>query len=296
MTVAFKLFIMKKLPVVLLLFLFSASFGQSLRLISPDDIPGITISRSDTFSGKDISRYLGDRTYLCMEYGIKLLRVYEYDFQGDKVRLEVFVMDDEPSAYGLYSLSITNCNIWNLFSTFSCTNISRVSASWGQFYINTVNLNKTSSGQGLCQQIVQQIITNNPKDTWYLPPLFQLPQISPYINSLKYAEGPYGISLGAPVLAPLLRDLKFNCYSVTMITPDFSGILARIVFQEAGALNDFLINIGLNSTNSTTPVMSGSGAYQSCYIMDDYKLVFLESNSPIQKLMEILPEKTNPFW
>jgi hypothetical protein len=287
---------MKKLFIVLSFFLFSASFGQNLYLISPDDIPGMTITRADTFSGKDISRYVGDRTPLCLEYGIKLLYVCEYAFQGDNVKLEVFVMDDEPSAYGLYSLSITNCNIWNLFSTFSCTNNNQVSASWGQFFIKTLNLNKTGSGQELCQQIVQQIITNNPRDTWYLPPLFQLPQVSPYINSLKYTEGPNGISQGAPVLAPLLQDLKFNSYSVTIMTPNFSGILARIVFQEAGALNDFLINVGLNSTNATTPVMSGSGAYQSCYIMDDYKLVYLNCNSADLNLGNILPEKTNPFW
>ena len=287
---------MKKHLIVLSLLFSSASFGQNISLISPDDIPGIKITRFDTFSRQNLTTYLGNQTSLCLEYGFKLLCVCDYALQNDIARLEIFVMEDEPSAYGLYSLSITNCNMWNLFSTFSCTNINKVSASYGPLVINAVNLSKTSSGQGLCQQIVQQIITNNQKDPWYLPPLFQLPQVIPYINSLKYAEGPYGISLGSPVLANLFDDLQFNCYSVTIMTPSYAGILARIVFQEAGSINNFLTNVGLNSSNSTTPTMGNTGAYQSCYVMDDYKLIYLQCNSPDFKLSDILPERPNPLW
>jgi hypothetical protein len=287
---------MKKYLIVLSLFLFSASFGQSIRLISTDDIPGITITRFDSFSGQNLNTYLGNKTSLCMEYGFKLLYVVDYALQNDIARLELFVMEDEPSAYGLYSLSITNCNLWNLFSTFSCSNINKVSASYGQLYINAVNLGKTRSGQGLCEQIVRQIITNNPKDPWYLPMVFQLPQVSPYINSLKYAEGPNGIALGTPGLARLLQDVQFNCYSVTITTPNFTGILARIVFQEAGAVNDFLVNLGLNSSGSSVPTMGNTGVYQSCIKMDDYKLIYLQCTSPDLKLSDMLPEKPNTAW
>jgi hypothetical protein len=287
---------MKKLLILLTLFLSYASYGQSIRLISPDDIPGIQVTRFDTFARKDLSKYLGNRAYLFYEYGFKQMCVCDYALQDDKARLEVFIMEDEPSAFGLYSLSITKCNLWNLYSTFSCTNLNQVSAAYGPFFINALNLSKTNSGQGLCQQIVQKIISKNPQDSWYLPPLFQLPQLSPFINSLKYSEGPNGIATGVPQLAELLESLQFQCYSVNIMTPKYTGILARIVFPDFNIMGSFLIQAGLNTSDRSTPVMAMNGAYRSWYKLDDTKLIYLECSSQDLKLSDIIPERPNPMW
>ena len=273
-----------------------ASFGQSIRLISPEDIPGIQVTRYDTFVGNDLSKYMGSRANLCYEYGFKQMCVCEYNLQDDKARLEISIMEDEPSAYGIYSLSISNCNLWNLYSTFSCTNINRVSAAYGPFFINAVNLSKTNSGMGLCQQLIQQIITKNPMDSWYLPPLFQLPQLSPYIISLKYAEGQNGIATGVPQLADLLESLQFQCYSINIMTPTYAGILARIVFPDFNIMGSFLIQAGLNTSDRSTPTMAMNGAYRSWYKLDDTKLIYLECSSPDLKLSDIIPERPNPMW
>ena len=291
-----KLLIMKKFLIVLLFFYSLTSFGQSIRLISPDDIPGIQVTRFDTFAAKDLSKYMGSRAYLCYEYGCNQMYVCEYTFHDDKARLEVFVMLDEPSAFGIYSLSITRCNLWNLYSTFSCTNNNQVSAAYGPYYINAVNLNKTNSGLGLCQQLVQLILTKNPQDSWFLPPLFQLPQLSPFINSLKYTEGPNGLATGVPQLAALLEGLQFNCYSINIMTPTYTGILARIVFSDFNIMSSFLIQAGLNTSGGTTPTMAMNGAYRSWYKVEDTKLIYLECSSPDFKLTDLIPEKPTPMY
>ena len=150
-------------------FSFLLPSGQSINLISPDDIPGIQVTRFDSFTKQNLNTYLGDRAYLCLEYGFKQMCVCEYSLQDDHARLEVYIMEDPQSAYGIYSLSMSNCNMWNLYSTFSCKNADKVSAAYGPFFINTVNLSKTGSGLGLCETIIQSIIAKNPQETWYLP-------------------------------------------------------------------------------------------------------------------------------
>jgi hypothetical protein len=287
---------MKNCLIILIHFVFLASFGQRINLISTDDIPGIRVTRFDSFTGQNLNTYLGIRTHLCFEYGFKQLYVSEYSQQDDQVRLEVYIMEDAPSAFGIYSVSMSNCNVRNLYSTFSCKNTNQVSAAYGPLFINTLNLSKTRSGLGLCETIIKAVMAKNPQETWYLPPLFQLPGLGPYINSLKYTEGPDGVSMGTPVLSGILANLKFNCYSVTIMTPAYSGILARIVFPDPSSMNVFLINAGLNSSGSTTPAMAGNGAYRSCYAIDDYKIVYLECTSPDLKLLDLIPQQPNPFW
>jgi hypothetical protein len=285
-----------KYLILTFIFISSFSFGQIVRHISPDDIDGLQVTRIDSFAGKSIYNYLGSRTDLCREYGILQLDVLEYSFQDDNVRLEIYIMQDASSAYGMYSLSITNCEQSNLFSTFSCKNINRVSAAYGSFYINAVNLGKTRSGQDLCVNIVRMVIEKNRMDVWYIPPIFQAPSLSPYVNSLKYLKGPIGLALGAPFLADFLRNDQFDCFSVTINSPPNSGILARIVFGEIGALGQFLVNTGVGSSYTTNPTMIGNGVYRSCFVIDDYKLIYLESNTPDLRITDLIPERPNSTY
>jgi hypothetical protein len=293
---AHKLLISEKYFIVLSLFLSSFTFGQSIRLITPDDIPGIEVTRYDTFAGKDLTRYLGIRANLCFEYGFKQMCVCEYLLKDDRARMEIYIMEDPQSAYGIYSLSVSGCIRWNLYSTFSCSNPNQVSASSGPFFINVVNLSKTNSGLELCDQIVQKVIDKNPQDSWHIPPIFQLPQMSPYINTLKYTEGPYGVNMGAPQLSGLLENIRFNCFSVSIMAPTYGGILARIVFPDFSALNSFLIQAGLNTSGSTTPTMAMNGNYRSWYKIDDDRLIYLECTSPDLKLSDLIPEKPGSIW
>jgi len=287
---------MKKYLVFLMILYTAFSYGQRINFPSPDDIQGIQVTRFDSFAGQDLYKYLGTRADLCFEYGFRQMYICDYSLQDDKVRMELYIMEDALSAFGIYSLSITTCNFWNLYSTFSCKNNDKFSAAFGPFFINVINTSKTNSGQGLCDQIIKMIITRNPQETWYLPPLFQAPMLSRYINTLKYTEGPKGASSGTPMFANFFENLRVSCYSITIKTPTYTGILARIVFPDPSSLRSFVIQAGLNNATSTTPTMSVSGTYRSSYGVDDYKLIYLECSSPDLKLSDLIPDKPDSMW
>ena len=287
---------MKKYLITISFIISLSSYGQTISLISPDDIQGILAVRSDSFTGQNLNRYMGERDVLCFEYGFKKLYVNEYLFHDDNVKVEVFLMEDAPSAFGIYSVSIRSCFRWNLFSTFSCLNSNQVSAAYGTFFINAINLSKTGSGQALCEQIIQMMMTKNPMDSWTLPLIFQHPKLGPFVNSLKYIEGPYGLSFGAPQLTELLENLPFNCFTVNIATPSYAGILARIVFPDFSSMSGFVIQAGLNTSGATTPTMAMNGLYRSWYKIDDTKLIYLECTSPELKLTDMIPEKPTPMY
>jgi len=287
---------MKRYLVFLFFSLSLVLSGQSINLISSGDIPGIQAVRSDTFSAQNPGRYLGERLNLCVEYGFQRLFVVEYMYNTDKVRMEAFIMEDGPSAFGLYSVSNTGCVFWKLFSTFSCAGQNNLIASIGPFCINIINLSKTAGAKQLSEQMMQIMINKNPQESWYLPPLFQHPKVVPYFNSLKYMEGPAGISHGAPQLTELLENLQFKCYSVRITARNFTGIIARIEYPDFNSMSSFVIQAGLNTSDATTPIMAMNGMYRSWYKISDTKLIYLECSSSELKLTDIIPEKPTPMY
>jgi hypothetical protein len=282
---------MKKCLLFPLILVFWGSFAQSIRLVTADDIPGIQVTRYDTFAGKDLSNYIGNRAFLFNEFGFRQMCVTEYTLQQEKARAEIYIMEDAPSAFGIYSVSASKCNIRNLYSTFSCITANQVSAALGPFYINVLNLNKDQGGQELCMQLLQATISKNPQETWYLPPLLQQQALGPYINTLKYIEGPIGLSAGAPVLTTYLENIPFKCFVLTINAPVGSGVLAGLLFPDDSSADNFMVQAGLDYSGGVTPTMSVDGTYQSWMKINDTKMVYLKSNSPDLKISDLMPEK-----
>jgi hypothetical protein len=285
---------MKKYAVILSLFLFTTSFGQAIKLVTPDDIPGLQVIHYDTFAGNNLSKYMGDRANLYFEYGFKQMCVCEYAYNGDNARAEIYIMEDPPSAFGTFSVLAANCRVRNLYATFSCLNAKQVSMAYGPFYVNVVNLSATASGQQLCEQIIQTLMSKNPQDTWYLPPLLQQASLAPYLNSLRYVEGPVGCSYSAPMLTSILADLHYQFYIVNIATPASNGILVGIAFPDGSSLGSFLVRAGLG-TDNTAPILSPAGTYRSWTAINETTMIYLDCTSPDLKITDMLPEKVNFF-
>jgi hypothetical protein len=286
---------MKKHILALSFFISLAAYSQNLKLVTGDDIPGLQMTGSVSYSLQDLRNYAGANYDLCREYGFRSLDVYDYSFQGEQARLEVYRMEDSPSAFGIYSVSISNCTLWNRYSTFSCSTPYQIAASFGPFFFKIKDLKKTRGGQSLCEQVMQQIIAKNPQDRWYMPALFQHPKLGNFIRSLKYAKGLAGLSIAGPPLMSLLEDLPFNCYTLDVTNPAFTGILARIQFPDFNSMDRFLSNAGLNTSGQSTPVMNPNGMYRSWYKISDTKMVYLECSSPDLKLSDLAPDKPEMY-
>ncbi|MCX6244848.1 MAG: hypothetical protein NTU98_09100 [Bacteroidetes bacterium] len=286
---------MKRSLLSFLLILSMALSGQNLKLVTEDDIPGLQLTNSVFYSNQDLRNYSGSTADLILEFGFRALNVYDYSFQNEKVRLEVYTMEDAPSAFGIYSVSVSHCLLWNRWSTFSCTNQNQIAAALGPYLLNIRDMNKIGSGQSLCEQIIQQIITKNPQESWYMPPLFQSPKLGRYINTLKYTEGPKGIAAVAPQLLDLFEDLQYNCFTVDITDRGQVGILARIQFPDFNSMDRFRSNAGLNNDQQTGPVMSMNGLYRSWYKINDTKLLYLECSTPNVKLSDIIPDRPDLY-
>jgi hypothetical protein len=288
---------MKKYLHIMMIICSLSGAAQDIQQISETDIQGITILHGNSFVGEKLNDYLSDAADLYIEYGFKKLFVNEYRLYEDTVTLEVYIMGNAPSAFGIYSLSVSNCIQWNLYGSFSCITPYLVTAVSGPLFIYASNRTGARSGQALCEQLVKLVIDKNPQEIWYAPALTQSVQTAPFTNTLRYYRGPLGLMKGLSSWSDLFENLTFHMYTMNITTPDYAGILARIIFPDEGTLSSFITNSSLSVMSATTkPVRTSNGLYRSWYKINSTKILFMESTSPEANIKDFLPEIPDYKW
>jgi hypothetical protein len=266
------------------------SKGQQISLVTAADLPGCQVTRNDTFTGEGLFGYLDGGADLYLEYGFTKLYVDEFLCGKDKITLEVYVMSDAPAAFGIYSVSVSRCMMWNTYASFSCATPYQISAVSGRLYINAMNPSGKQEGMGICDLIVKTVIARNPQETWFAPPMFQQQKLSPFLNTLRFFRGPISINNGIPGWANLFSGIGGDVYTLKIQNQSFSGIIARITFDRDNSMEVFRINAGLNAPGSQlTPVMTGAGIYRSWYKINGTKILFLEGSSATVKITDFVP-------
>ena len=271
--------------------------AQNIQQITETDIPGITILHGNSFVGEKLNDYLSGAADLYLEYGCKKVFVNEYRLDKDTVTLEVYIMGNSPSAFGIYALSVSNCMQRNLFGSFSCITPYLVAAVSGPLFIYAGNKTGTQSGQALCEQLVKLVFDKNPQEMWYAPPITQSAKAVPYTNTLRYYRGPLGLMKGLSYWSDLFEHLDFHMFTMNINTPDYTGILARIVFPDESSLSSFIMKSSpIVLSSSTTPIRTSKGLYRSWFKINSTKILFMETNSQEVNIKDFLPELPDNKW
>jgi hypothetical protein len=288
---------MKAILTILILAAAMAAAGQKVSLAGTEDIEGLAITRSDTYSGQSLYGYLNGGADLYLEYGFVTLYVNEYTWQGEPLKAEVWVMNDAPSAYGIYALSHSTCPKWNMLSTFSCISRYQVTAASGPLFISVTNTSGSQNAEGYSAVLAKIIIDKNPQDPWYMPGLFQSEKLGDFKNTIRYFEGPLGIQNGIPVMSDLLEDLEFQMFTIMTADPGTAAMIARIVFDNQGAVNTFLARAQLSPIDfSSDPVAVSNNMYRSWYKVNDTKIIYMESPTNTVNLKDYIPKTPPPYW
>jgi hypothetical protein len=274
-----------------------SGLAQNIQQISEADIQGIRILSDYSFVAGKMNDYLSSSSDLFLEYGLQKIFVNEYLVGNDQVTLEVYIMGNAPSAFGIYSLSISHCDQMNLFGSFSCISLYHVAAVHGSFFIYASNKTGTQSGQDLCQQLVKLIIDKNPQEIWYAPALTQSAKAAPFTNTLRYYKGPLGLKRGFPVWSDMFENLSFHMYTMNISTPDYTGILARITFPDERSLDSFIMKSSPSTMGTSEKlVQTSTGFYRSWYKINETKILLMECTSPETDIKDFLPAMPDYKW
>lgn len=271
--------------------------AQNIQQISEMDIQGIRILSDTSFYAGKLKDYIGNGADLFLEYGLNKIFVTEYALGNEQATLEVYIMGNAPCAFGIYSMSISRCDQMNLFGSFSCISPYNIAAVNGSFFIRASNKTGTPSGQDLCEQLVKLFIDKNPQEIWYAPALTQSAKAAPFTNTLRYYKGTIGLKRDLPAWIDMFENLNFHMYTMNISTPDYIGILARIIFPDENTLSSFIMKSSpILMATSEKPIQTSTGLYRSWYKIDNTKILFMESTSQEIDVKDFLPEVPDYKW
>lgn len=281
---------------VLLLFPWPGS-AQTVKPVESSDLDGIEVTRSDTYTGQSLFGYINGGADLYLEYGFVRLYVNEYRYNGEELKAEIWVMEDEASAYGVYALSHSSCTEWNTAGSFSCISRYQVAAAQGPLFISVTSPSGTLEAQHGCLVIVRKILAKNPQDLWYMPLLFQQEQLAKEKNSIRYFKGPLGLQNGLPGMSDAFEELQFKMFTIVTSEPVPATFIARIDFPDYGSANTFLSRMELNPIDfSSDPVQRSNNLYRSWYKVSDTRILYMESTLGSVNLKDYIPKQPEPYW
>jgi hypothetical protein len=144
---------------------------------------------------------------------------------------------------------------------------------------------------------VKLVIDNNPQDIWYAPALAQSEQAAPFTNTLRYYKGPIGLIKVLPTWSDLFDNLSFHMFTMNIATPEYTGILARIIFPDESTLSNFIMKSELDGMpDPAKPIKTSNGLYRSWYKINSTKIMFLETNAPLPGIKDFVPKMPDNNW
>lgn len=182
--------------------------GQDIPEINKKDIAGLIIKRNDSFDGESLWGYMNGGADIYLEYGFDILRVQEFESEGETIKLELFKMENPVSAFGIYSIKTFKCRESNVLTNLDCLNDYQYQLLYGEYYIQIINESGSDKAKKYMAQIATALIKKLEKTELTLPIKFLTDSLDFSLTDIIMIKGELGILNKASVLTDLMQDIE----------------------------------------------------------------------------------------
>jgi hypothetical protein len=261
--------------------IFRSVYSGGINPILPADFPLALISRTDTLNQEALWNYDNGRAALILEYGFRTMVVQELSFDNERIRAEIIQLGSPASAFGLFSLSVVNCNRRDTVAPFDCLNRFDYQFAHGDLCVAVRSESGSLQGMKLCLAVARMIRQRNPEPALLLPDPFNLPVMKTARGNLVYIEGPTGMQNCLIPWKELFYGVRFSLFAIYV--PDMENDLyfGRISFPTPADQSRFLAAAGLMRGVDPIPNTSGNNnRYREYRQVDEKTIWFLQSQLP----------------
>lgn len=223
----------------------AACFGQM-----PDDFPqidtevigGKTLSEK-SYSKESLFGYMNGGAELYLEYGFDRLVVTEIVAGESEFKAEIYKMNGEDEAFGIYSVSVFRCAVADLLTNYYCQTDYQVQFCKGDYYVNIINASGSKDGLRIAVEMALNLIDVITGDLFsisaYLP---EVDNISAF-DKVILISGDIALGNNAYELSALLKG--FNDYKA-LIAKGEGETLISVMFEAVDEQIRFLDSLGVN--------------------------------------------------
>jgi hypothetical protein len=243
-----------------LLLCFYPAPGQDIPEINEKDISGLTIKRNDSFDGESLWGYMNGGADIYLEYGFDILRVQEFEGEGENIKLELFKMDNPVSAFGIYSLKTYKCRESNVLTSLDCMNDYQYQLLAGDYYIQLINESGSEQAINLMIDIAGVLLDKLEKSELILPVQYLIDILNFAPEDIKMLMGVLGIQNKASALKDYLKDIdEYQVYYAKRKLEGKTQTYYEIIFRDPEMKENFL-----NNTDDSLQIMKENDATILC--------------------------------
>jgi len=249
--------------------------------IQPADFPLALINKTDTYNQESVWAYNSSRSDIFIEFGFQSLLVQELTFDNERIKMEVYQLDSPESAFGIYSLSVINCEKRDTLSPFDCVSRFEYQFAHGNLYGIVTSESGSLNARKLLFAVANMIRQKNPQPILVLPDIFKLPQLLKSRGNLVYIRGPVGMQNCQIPWQELFLGMKFSMYAIYLPTLENDVYFGRITFPTPRDQSRFMYAAGLMSGTIPIPNCTTSdNLYHEYKQIDSQTIHFLQSQEP----------------
>jgi hypothetical protein len=230
------------ISIFILASLANAVFSQTnpdLPLIRKGDIKGMKITQIRSFTGESLYGYIDGGADLYLEYGFSDLNVTEFTKGKSKIKAEIWKMNDQESAFGIFSVSRFRCRSHPVFTELACQNKYQLQFCKGNYYVNIINRSGTAADSIVSVTAGITIAGRIAGENVDLKDYFTIIDKEKVLNESIFVKGRLGVNNGVPDLESYFRDTEK--ISALIISKPEKSVLS-IMFNDISSLEKFAVS------------------------------------------------------
>jgi hypothetical protein len=126
--------------------------------LKSDDFENLKITRNEIFNGSELWGLINGGADLYLEYGFDKLLLQEITLNGEQFRIEINQMQDEISAFGIYSVSVHQCLEKDKLTENDCVNAYQYQFAKGNIYASLINYSGSEKARQIASLLAEKLI------------------------------------------------------------------------------------------------------------------------------------------
>jgi hypothetical protein len=212
--------------------------------LNSNDLKDLSISREQIFTANELWGLINGGADLYLEYGFDYLLLQEITLEEQFFRIEVYVMDDPVSAFGIYSLSVHQCMESGMLVRNDCLNPFQFQLNVGRYYVSIINETGSENSIKLSGEIGRKLLESAGDQVHQGMFHRSGNELSGRVLNTRVYRGLLSIQNGIPAWESFFEGLKdFTLMVIEMKDEDGILIIAGVEFQSETELDLFVSRI-----------------------------------------------------
>ncbi|HRY33254.1 MAG TPA: hypothetical protein P5531_09840 [Bacteroidales bacterium] len=213
----------------------------------PIDVRPGFIAAKKQYNDSSLWGFINGGADLYLEYGFKNLVHHEIVYKNAYFKASVFQMADEAAAYGIFSVSVQNCQTWDSITHVACVNPYQVQFAFGSYYVSITNIRGDAATRAHGAELAIRLIRKAYYQPYIPTGIFASKLLSPYHRQFKIMRGPLGIENALPDWSERFETgSRFEIHVLPLEDSNGSIHVARIAFESEPHLRRFRNSLHIN--------------------------------------------------